>query len=132
MWRWSLACIAVVGLLACPHECAAKAWAGLSLQHGSEECGCCNPGKSDCEPTDSSVPAQEDCQGCICEGATVAAPTDFSIDLTSSIAHVVPEHLVLGGRQVGSTTYSQSTLGAISDESCVGRCTRLAMRSLLL
>jgi hypothetical protein len=133
MWRWLLTSLAVMGFLACPHQCAAKARASLSVKDVNTSCGCCNPSGQECQSTDSSAPSHpEDCQDCICDGATVAIPTDFSVDLTSSIADVVQDHLLIAGMGNGLIGYGQTDRRAVFDESRVGWCTRIALRSLLL
>ena len=132
MGRWLLVSLAIVGVLVCPHICAARTVAALALQLDRAACTCCDTVDRDCTPAEHSAPAEQDCRDCVCDGVTVAVPTDYSPDFSLSYASIAPDQLLVCGSGNGSTGFGQTQRTAVVDEASVGRCMRLAIHSLLL
>jgi hypothetical protein len=134
MWQWLLTSLAVIGVLACPHECAVRASAALSLPHvEAKGCNCCNHPRCDDPKSESSAPAPDsDGQHCICDGVTVVLPSDSTVDLSDAFAGFVAEAVLPCQSASNPVAFGQTDRWYAVDHFRVGWSMRLALRSLLL
>lgn len=133
MWQWLLTSLAVIGLLACPHQCAAKASAARSLANvDASGCTCCNRTKCEDHSSESSIPSpEEDGQHCICDGVTAAVSIESVVDLSCSFAGFIREAAPISP-PIHAVEISQSDRLFAVDPLRVGWSVRIALRSILL